>query len=212
MSEKHYVITIERQYGSGGRLTGERLAKELGIHFYDEEILKMTSETSAIGEQYFRLADEKAGNKLLYRIVTSLKPDLSEPAKTGHRITSPENLFRFQSSVIRQLASSESCIIVGRCGNYVLQDQLEDVIRIFVYAEMPTRIERVMEVDKVDEAEAIRRIRRIDKERTEYHRYFTGREWMDMENYDLPINASRISYDQMIELIKGYLKLRGYLN
>ncbi len=212
MSDRHYVITIERQYGSGGRLTGERLAKELGIHFYDEEILKMTSETSAIGEQYFRLADEKAGNKLLYRIVTSLKPDLSEPAKTGHRITSPENLFRFQSSVIRQLASSESCIIVGRCGNYVLQDQLEDVIRIFVYAEMPTRIERVMEVDKVDEAEAIRRIRRIDKERTEYHRYFTGREWMDMENYDLPINASRISYDQMIELIKGYLRLRGYLD
>lgn len=212
MSDRHYVITIERQYGSGGRLTGERLAKELGIHFYDEEILKMTSETSAIGEQYFRLADEKAGNKLLYRIVTSLKPDLSEPAKTGHRITSPENLFRFQSSVIRQLASSESCIIVGRCGNYVLQDQLEDVIRIFVYAEMPTRIERVMEVDKVDEAEAIRRIKRIDKERTEYHRYFTGREWMDMENYDLPINASRISYDQMIELIKGYLRLRGYLD
>ena len=212
MSDRHYVITIERQYGSGGRLTGERLAKELGIHFYDEEILKMTSETSAIGEQYFRLADEKAGNKLLYRIVTSLKPDLSEPAKTGHRITSPENLFRFQSSVIRQLASSESCIIVGRCGNYVLQDQLEDVIRIFVYAEMPTRIERVMEVDKVDEAEAIRRIRGIDKERTEYHRYFTGREWMDMENYDLPINASRISYDQMIELIKGYLRLRGYLD
>ena len=212
MSDRHYVITIERQYGSGGRLTGERLAKELGVHFYDEEILKMTSETSAIGEQYFRLADEKAGNKLLYRIVTSLKPDLSEPAKTGHRITSPENLFRFQSSVIRQLASSESCIIVGRCGNYVLQDQLEDVIRIFVYAEMPTRIERVMEVDKVDEAEAIRRIRRIDKERTEYHRYFTGREWMDMENYDLPINASRISYDQMIELIKGYLRLRGYLD
>ena len=212
MSDRHYVITIERQYGSGGRLTGERLAKELGIHFYDEEILKMTSETSAIGEQYFRLADEKAGNKLLYRIVTSLKPDLSEPAKTGHRITSPGNLFRFQSSVIRQLASSESCIIVGRCGNYVLQDQLEDVIRIFVYAEMPTRIERVMEVDKVDEAEAIRRIRRIDKERTEYHRYFTGREWMDMENYDLPINASRISYDQMIELIKGYLRLRGYLD
>ena len=212
MSDRHYVITIERQYGSGGRLTGERLAKELGIHFYDEEILKMTSETSAIGEQYFRLADEKAGNKLLYRIVTSLKPDLSEPAKTGHRITSPENLFRFQSSVIRQLASSESCIIVGRCGNYGLQDQLEDVIRIFVYAEMPTRIERVMEVDKVDEAEAIRRIRRIDKERTEYHRYFTGREWMDMENYDLPINASRISYDQMIELIKGYLRLRGYLD
>ena len=74
MSSKHFVITVERQYGSGGRLTSERLAKELGIHFYDEEILKMTSETSAIGEQYFRLADEKAGNNLLYRIVTNIKP------------------------------------------------------------------------------------------------------------------------------------------
>lgn len=212
MSEKHYVITIERQYGSGGRLTGRRLADELGIHFYDEEILKMTSETSAIGEQYFRLADEKAGNKLLYRIVTSLKPELTEPNRDGHKITSPENLFLFQSSVIRKLAASENCIIVGRCGNYVLQDQLDDVIRIFVYADTLTRVRRVMEVDKVDEAEALRRMKRIDKERTEYHRYFTGREWMDMENYDLPINASRIDYDQMIQLIKGYLKLRGYLD
>ena len=211
MSNKHFVITIERQYGSGGRLTGKRLAEELGIHFYDEEILKMTSETSAIGEQYFRLADEKAGNNLLYRIVTGMKPELTEPERDGHHITSPENLFRFQSSVIRGLAASEPCIIVGRCGNYVLQDQMDNLIRIFVYADTVTRIRRVMDVDKVDEAEALRRMKRIDKERTEYHRYFTGREWMDMENYDLPINASRIDYDQMIQLIKDYLKLRGFL-
>ena len=89
MNDKHFVITIERQYGSGGRLTGKRLAEELGIHFYDEEILKMTSETSAIGEQYFRLADERAGNNLLYRIVTSMKPELTEPDKDGPNITVP---------------------------------------------------------------------------------------------------------------------------
>ena len=88
---------------------------------------------------------------------------------------------------------------------------MENVIRIFVYGDTVTRIRRVMDVDKVVEAEALRRMRRIDKERTEYHRYFTGREWMDMENYDLPINASRIDYDQMIQLIKDYLKLRGFL-
>ena len=211
MSSKHFVITVERQYGSGGRLTSERLAKELGIHFYDEEILKMTSETSAIGEQYFRLADEKAGNNLLYRIVTNIKPELSEPAQNGHKITSPENLCRFQSSVIRTLAASENGIIVGRCGNYVLQDQLDDVIRIFVYADTVTRVRRIMDVDKVDEAEALRRMKRIDRTRTEYHRYFTGRNWMDMENYDLPINASRIDYDQMIVLIKDYMRLRGFL-
>ncbi len=211
MSGRHFVITIERQYGSGGRLTGKRLAQELGIHFYDEEILKLTSETSAIGEQYFRLADERAGNNLLYRIVTGLKPDLNEPLKEGHNVTSPDNLFRCQSAVIRGLADSESCIIVGRCGNYVLQDHLEDVIRIFVYADTVTRVRRVMDVDKVDEAEALRRMKRIDRERREYHRYYTSREWMDMENYDLPINASRIDYDQMIQLIKDYLKLRGFL-
>ena len=211
MNDRHFVITIERQYGSGGRLTGKRLAEELGIHFYDEEILKMTSATSAIGEQYFRLADERAGNNLLYRIVTSMKPELTEPDKAGPNITSPDNLFRFQSSVIRRLADSETCIIVGRCGNYVLQDQMDYLVRIFVYADTVTRIRRGMDVDKVDEAEALRRMRRIDKERTEYHRYFTGREWMDMENYDLPINASRIDYDQMIQLIKDYLKLKGFL-
>ena len=212
MSSKHYVITIERQYGSGGRITGMRLAEELGIHYYDEEILKMTSETSAIGEQYFRLADEKAGNNLLYRTVTNMKPELSAPAKDGHKLTSPENLFRFQSEVIRKLAESENCIIIGRCGNYVLQDQLDDVIRIFVYADTVTRVRRIMDVDKVDEEEALRRMRKIDKERTEYHKYFTGRNWMDMENYDLPINASRIDYDEMIILIKDYLKLRGMID
>ena len=212
MSSKHYVITIERQYGSGGRITGMRLAEELGIHYYDEEILKMTSETSAIGEQYFRLADEKAGNNLLYRTVTNMKPELSAPVKDGHKLTSPENPFRFQSEVIRKLAESENCIIIGRCGNYVLQDQLDDVIRIFVYADTVTRVRRIMDVDKVDEEEALRRMRKIDKERTEYHKYFTGRNWMDMENYDLPINASRIDYDEMIILIKDYLKLRGMID
>lgn len=113
--------------------------------------------------------------------------------------------------MIRKLAASENCIIVGRCGNYVLQDQLDDVIRIFVYADTVTRVRRIMDVDKVDEAEALRRMKRIDRTRTEYHRYFTGKNWMDMENYDLPINASRIDYDQMIVLIKNYMKLRGFL-
>ena len=88
---------------------------------------------------------------------------------------------------------------------------MDNLVRIFVYADTVTRIRRGMDVDKGDEAEALRRMRRIDKERTEYHRYFTGREWMDMENYDLPINASRIDYDQMIQLIKDYLKLKGFL-
>lgn len=207
---KKFVITVGRQYGSGGAEMAKRLGERLGLHVYDKEILKMTSEESGIRESYFHLADEKAGNKLLYRIIHSLIPENGTPS-LGSDLISSDNLFRFQSSVIRRLAASETCIIVGRCGNYVLQDQMDNLVRIFVYADTVTRIRRVMDVDKVDEAEALRRMRRIDKERTEYHRYFTGREWMDMENYDLPINASRIDYDQMIQLIKDYLKLKGFL-
>ena len=157
------------------------------------------------------MADEKAGNKLLYRIVKNLAPELGTPS-LGPDLIAADNLFRFQSEVIRKLAESENCIIIGRCGNYVLQDQLDDVVRIFVYADTVTRVRRVMDVDKVDEEEALRRMKKIDKERTEYHKYFTGRNWMDMENYDLPINASRIDYDQMIKLIKDYLKLRGMID
>ena len=209
--KKHFVITIGRQYGSGGRVVGETLAKELGIHFYDEEILKMTSEKSAVGEQYFRLADEKAGNNLLYRIVSDMKPDLSEPSPDDN-LTSPDNLFRFQAALIRKLAKEESCIFAGRCADYVLeQDHVENLIRIFVYADMDTRIQRAMDVAKIDEKEAVRRIKRIDKERKEYYRYYTGKDWMNMNNYDLPINASKIDLEQMAVLTKNYLKLKGLL-
>lgn len=205
------VITIERQYGSGGRIVGKKLAEELGIHFYDEEILKMTSEVSAIGEQYFRLADEKAGNKLLYKIVGGLKNSLSAP-KLGDNITSPDNLFRFQSSVIRDLAKEESCIIMGRCADYVLDSEgLDKLVKIFVCADMPTRIKRVMEVDGVDAREALRRISKINKERTEYHKYYTGQEWEDLNNYDLTINASKLEYDEVVQIVKDYLKVKGFL-
>ena len=209
--KKHFVITIGRQYGSGGRLVGKKLAEELGVHFYDQEILKMTSEESAIGEKYFRLADEKAGNNLLYRIVSDRKPELGEPS-TGDNLTSPDNLFRFQASVIRRLAAEESCIFAGRCADYVLEEAgLDCLDRIFVYADFPTRVQRAMDVDKIDEKEAVRRIKRIDKERKDYYRYYTGKDWMDMNNYDLPINASRINFDEMAILIKNYLKLKKLL-
>ena len=207
---KKLVITIGRQYGSGGRITSKRLAEELGIHFYDEEILRMTSEESAIGEQYFRLADEKAGNNLLYRVVGGLRDSLGKPSSKN--LTSKENLFKFQSEVIRKLAREEACIIVGRCADYILEAEPDvNVIRLFVYADMPTRIRRVMEVDGVlDPDEAVRKIKRIDKERREYYKYFTGREWGDMTLYDLPINTTNLSLDQLADLVKFYIRMRGF--
>ena len=212
MSEKkNLVIAIGRQYGSGGRLVGKALAEELGIHFYDEEILTITSEQSAVGEVFFRLADEKAGGNLLYKIVSGLKPQLGKPSMDAD-IVKPENLFRFQSQVIRELAAQESCIIAGRCADYILSREDVDcpgLIKKFVYADNETLIRRVMEVDKLDEKEASRRVKKINRERKEYYRYYTGNDWEDWDNYDLIINTGSIDLDQTARLIKDYVKLRG---
>lgn len=213
MDKNKLVITISRQYGSGGRIVGRRLAKELGIHFYDEEILAMTSELSAVGERYFRLADEKAGNNLLRRIVGGVRANdvLGDPKLEGN-VTSPENLFRFQSAVIRQLAREESCVIVGRCADFVLEaDGKEDLVKLFVYADAATCLRRTMEVDGItDTKEALKKLNRITKQRREYHKYFTGKDWEDMNKYDLPINASKLELEQVVELIKTYLRMIGY--
>lgn len=212
MIKKHFVITIGRQFGSGGRLVGKRLSEELGIHFYDENILSLTSEKTAIGEQYFRLADEKAGSNLLYRIVDKLKPQPGKP-RVGEHIVTPENLFRFQAEVIEELAEAESCIIAGRCANYVLREAgFRERVDLFVYADLETRIQRAMDYTKTDREEALRRIRKIDRERREYHRYYTGEEWMKLDNYDLMINASRISYDELFSLMRDYIRMKGYID
>jgi cytidylate kinase len=202
MGNRNLIITIEREYGSGGRIVGRKLAEDLGIHFYDDEILKLTSEKSAIGEEYFRLADEKAGNNLLHRIVGRKLDFTEEPVLSGN-VTAPENLFRFQSSVIRELAREESCIIVGRAAGYVL-------IRIFVCADKVRRVQRVMEVDAIDEERAKRRIKKMEKSRREYYKYFTGSEWHNMKNYDLTINTTNLDLDQTAELVKDYIRLKGF--
>ncbi|MEF9940173.1 MAG: cytidylate kinase-like family protein [Clostridium sp.] len=212
MGNKNLIITIEREYGSGGRIAGKKLAEELGLHFYDDEILKLTSEKSAVGEQFFRLADEKAGNNLLYKLGAGRKLDLSEKPSSTAKLTTPENLFKFQSSVIRELANEESCVIVGRAAGFVLDqdEEMERLIRIFVYADKVKKVQRVMEVDCIDEERAKRRIKKIEQERKAYYKYFTGSEWHSMKNYDLPINTTKLTFDETAELIKMYIGLKGF--
>ena len=212
MLKKNVVITIDRLYGSGGRIMGQRLSEELGIPYYNEEILTMASEESAVGEQLFRLNDEKAGNNLFFRAFGGLKSSLDEPSLDDD-ITSPENLFRFQAKAIRQVAANQSCIIMGRCADFVLDAaNQENLVKFFVYCDLSSCIRRVEEVDKVDAREALRRVNRISKERRDYYKYYTGKEWEDMANYDLPINTSALTVDEAMELVKKYLQLKGYLD
>ena len=203
MGEKKQVITIGRQYGSGGREVGETLARELGIHFYDKNILRMNSDESGIKESYFYLADEKAGNKLLYRIINSLKPELREPS-FGSDVVSADNLFRFQSEVIRKLAAEESCVIIGRCAEYLLKGT-EGLLRVYVYADMDYRIRRITRLGYYEPDEVAKNIRRMDKERREYHRYYTGLDWEDLNNYDLLVNTGTLGIDGAVRVIRDCL-------
>ena len=205
---KKIIVTIGRQYGSGGAEVGKKLGEKLGLDVYDKEILRMTSNESGIRESYFHLADEKAGNRLLYKIVHSLIPEDTSPS-LGADLVSTENLFRFQSSVIRKLAQEQSCVFIGRCAEYVLAEQ-ENLVRVFIYADMDARVDRIREKAYYEEADILKNIRRIDKERREYHLYYTGKDWEDVNNYDLPINASKLEFDQIVELIKTYIRMIGY--
>jgi len=206
---KRLVITIGRQFGSGGCEVGTKLAQELGLDFYDKNILRMNSDESGIKESYYYMADEKAGNKLLYRIIHSLIPENGTPS-LGSDLISSDNLFRFQSSVIRKLAQEESCIIIGRCADYVL-DGTENLVRLFVYAEIEERINKVREKGYFPEEDILKNIKRIDRERRDYYRYYTGKSWENLENYDLMINTTKLSYDDMVECVVDYLKMRGIL-
>ena len=205
---KRLVITIGRQYGSGGREIGACLAKDLGLGFYDKNILRLNSDESGIKESFYHMADEKAGNKLLYRIVKSLAPELGTPS-LGPDLIAADNLFRFQSEVIRKLAAEEDCVIIGRCADYVL-DGFDGLVKVYLYADMDYRVERITQLGYYEPKDVKKNIKRIDRERRDYHRYYTGRDWENVENYDLMLNTARLGTEGAVKAVKGYLRLRGY--
>ena len=207
--EKKLIVTIGRQYGSSGAEIGQRLAERLKVPCYDKEILRMDSHESGIKESYFHMADERAGSRLLYKIVDSLVPEQGAPSY-GADLVSADNLFRFQSEVIRKLAEAESCVFIGRCADYVLSER-DDVVRIFLYADLEARVLRIREKKYYPEGEESRHIRRIDKERRDYHRYYTGRSWEDVENYDLMINTAPLGVEGTVDMILDYLKARDLI-
>lgn len=208
--ERKLVITINREYGSGGKIIGQKLSQKLGIPYYDDDIIKLSSENSAVAEEYFRLNDEKPGNNILYKIIGGLKTALHKP-NIDENITNPDNLFRFESEVIRELAKRESCILIGRCADFVLESSgFEDFINLYVYSDLPTKLRRVMEVDGVDTKEALLRVQKINKSRSEYYRYYTGESWDDMNRYDLTINTTKLELEAASELVIKYLELLKY--
>ncbi len=201
-----YVITIARGYGSGGRTIGQMLSEKLGIPYYDRDLLRLASDDSGINQELFAKADEKIKKSLLYRIAKNVyKGELIPPDSDD--FVSNDNLFNYQAKIIKELANTESCIIIGRCADYVLKDN-PNVVRVFVHAPQEDCINTLKEMTGKSEKELEKQITSIDKHRAEYYKYYTGRNWEDAKNYDLCLNSSNLGFEKCVEIVKSYLDIR----
>lgn len=197
------VITIARCYGSGGRTMGRLLAEDLGIRYYDRELVRLASDKSGVNEALFGEVDEKVkSNSLLAKARRLTRPEVVSP--DSEDFVSEDNLFRLQAQVIRELADTQDCVIVGRCADYVLKDNPQ-VIRLYCYAPLEDCMERERQLSGLDDREIMKKIERIDKERAEYYKRHTGKIWNDASNYDLCLNTASMSYPELISVVKAYI-------
>lgn len=199
------VITIARSYGSGGRKMGRLLAKELGYEYYDREILRIASDESGISEELFNQVDERQYLPL-FRIAREAYTGEVIPPDSDDFISN-ENLFRYQAKIIRELASTRNCVIVGRCANFILRGR-DNVLNVFVTAPVVDCVRRVMETDGLNLEEAEKKIKKIDKRRADYFKYFTGRQWHDAALYDLCLNTGHMSEQKCVDIVRAYMEAR----
>lgn len=202
---ENYVITIARGYGSGGRTVGKMLSKELDIPFYDRELFYLASEDSGINLSLFGESDEKIKKGIFSPSTHKYTGGLIPPESSD--FVSNENLFNYQAKIIRELAESRSCVIVGRCADYVLRD-FENLVDVLVWAPPETCVQNIVEIEGLSEKDAERKIKKIDKHRSDYYRYYTGHDWNDVRNYSLCINSGRIGFQKTAQAIRQFAELK----
>ena len=200
------VITISREYGSGGRQVGELLAKELDIPFYDREIIQMAAEKSGMSAGFIEKSDESIPNTFLHNLKYSAYSSYDSISYYDTPVT--DKVFLAQSSVIKELAAQGSCVIVGRCASYILRNE-SHLVRVFVRGKLEDRIRRAVEQYDLPQQNATDRIRRIDKSRINYYKYYTSRQWGNIENYDMIVNTSFTGVDGAVAVIKAMLLERS---
>ena len=201
----NYVISISREFGSGGRLIGKRLAAHLGIPCYDRTIIQKTSEKSGLSPDFIARAEERARS----RFHMSIAPiGIGAPSFTQHGVPISHQAFFAQAEVIRELADEGPCVIVGRCSDYVLGSRPE-CLKVFVHADLASRVERCVEEYHSPSDDMERRVIQMDRGRSNYYNYYTGHSWGDMRRYDLTINSSTVGVDGAVDLIVAMVQARA---
>ena len=199
-----FVITIARETGSGGLNITRKLSDALGVPYYDRDLLRKASEVSGIHERLFGAADERIGLKEMFSAAEKVYTGELLPPDSDD-FTSTRNLFSFQAKIIKELSETESCIILGRCANYLLAER-SDVLRVFIHAPLETREERVASYSLAwSPREVTKYIRLEDKRRASYYRYYTGEEWRDAAGYDLSLDSSILGEDGCVQRILSVL-------
>ena len=199
------IITISRNFASGGSQIGKTLAEKLGIEYYDKSIIEMASEKSGICKEMFKNA-EKKHSSFLYYLSMAHYNGLSSPVYTGD-VLSSDKLYNIQSDIIREVAKKGPCVIVGRCANDVLKDE-KDLITVFLHADLRMRINRTMEKYDMSEKEAETFLKKIDKKRASYYNFYTNRTWGEATDFDLSCNVSRLGMDGTAEMLYQYVLRR----
>ena len=200
------LVTISREYGSGGRIIGKLLAEKLGVPFYDKEIIDMAVEESGYSREIIEGAELKAKSSFAYSLASALS--LNEGA-AGSALSVNDKLFLAQFQVIKEIGDTGTGVIVGRCADYVLRE-MPGVTNIFIYAEYEDRVKRAVEKYGDDPAKVKEIISTYDKSRQNYYNYHTGQKWGEYTNYNLAINSSYISEEEAANLIVSYVENRRY--
>ncbi len=197
------IITIGRQYGSGGREIGEKIAKRYGIPFYDNELITRAAKESGFAEESFERAEDKATNSLLYSLAMGINVYGNQDFGFSG-LSLDDRIFLAQSDVIRKVAEEGPCVIVGRCADYVLKER-DNVFNIFVRASLDYRLQRAIHNYQVNEKKAAEIIMKNDKRRGNYYNYHVGEKWLNLNNYDLVIRSDVSGIDNAVNCICTYL-------
>lgn len=207
----NFVVTFARGFGTGGKEIASKLAKELGIHCYENRILTLASQMSGLDTKVFDEVNEKMRATGGFSSFLKGLPRAKSYIARNEKFVSDDKLFEYQSEIIRNLADTESCVIVGKCADYVLRGR-QNVVSIYIEAPRAFCVERTMEHMGVTEKFAHATIAQTDKYRADYYKYYThGNYWTNPVNYDLTLNSEKVGIDNCVKVIEQYLIIKGLI-